>query len=255
MDESREFLRRGGSDDASGFQQHDARSEEQSFADVVSDEHDGFAEAAGERAEFTLKFAARNGVERAEWLVHKKDGGIGGEGAGNADTLALTTRELARAARGKFIRIKANELQEFPDASGNSIGMPFFERGDQADVFRDGEVRKKAGFLNDVADVTAKTDGIPDGGGAAFHQNFSGGRHEHAIDEAEKSGLAAAAAAEKNESLTGKNGKRNIANEISKGRNLRLAGGTGYTVGDASNVNGRCRGRFRKGQRFRIHFD
>ena len=76
-------------DEAAGFEQSDARGQEQGFTDIVSDEHDGFAETAGEGAEFALQLGAGDGVKRAEGLVHEEDGRVGGKGAGDADALAL----------------------------------------------------------------------------------------------------------------------------------------------------------------------
>ena len=89
MVEAEKFLRGGAGDDAAGFKQDDARGEEKRFAQIVGDEDNGFAEAAGEGAEFALEFGAGDGIKRAEGLVHQKDGRIGGEGTSDADTLAL----------------------------------------------------------------------------------------------------------------------------------------------------------------------
>jgi len=84
------------------LQQHNARGEEQGFVQIVCDENNGFAEAAGERAEFALKLGASYRIERAKGFVHQQDGRIGSKGAGDSDALALATGKFARVAVGKF---------------------------------------------------------------------------------------------------------------------------------------------------------
>jgi hypothetical protein len=71
MVEAKKLLRRGAGDNATGLEQDYARSEQECFAQIVGDEYDGFAQTADEGAEFTLKFGAGNGIERAERLVHQ----------------------------------------------------------------------------------------------------------------------------------------------------------------------------------------
>src|SRR5712692_3097269 len=172
MIKAQEFLWRSSGDDAAGFEQDDAGSEEQRFAQIVSDEHDGLAEAAGEGAEFALELRAGDGIERAEGLVHQKKGGISSEGAGNTDALALAAGKFAGAAAGKFGWIKSNQGQELPDAHGGAAAVPFFERRNECDVFRDGEMGEEAAVLDDIADAAAKTDGVPSGGRAILDKNF-----------------------------------------------------------------------------------
>src|SRR5216684_4395721 len=116
MIKAQEFLWRSSGDDAAGFEQDDAGSEEQRFAQIVSDEHDGLAEAAGEGAEFALELGAGDGIERAEGLVHQKKGRIGGEGTSDADALALAAGKLARTAMREFAGIEADKMQHFIDA-------------------------------------------------------------------------------------------------------------------------------------------
>src|SRR5258708_33960833 len=79
--EAKELLWSGAGNDAASFEQDDAGSEKQRFAEIVGDEDDGLAEAAGEGAEFALELGAGDGVERTEGLVHEQDGRIGCEGA------------------------------------------------------------------------------------------------------------------------------------------------------------------------------
>lgn len=102
MIEAEKFLGRSEGDKTSGVKEGNAMAEKKGFADVVGDEDDGFVEAAGEGAEFALKFGAGDGIEGAEGLVHQENRRIGSKSTGDTDTLALTAGELARATGGKF---------------------------------------------------------------------------------------------------------------------------------------------------------
>src|SRR6267143_1301891 len=102
MIDAGKFLRRGVSDDSAIFEKNDARGEKERFAKVVGDKDDGFAETAGEGAEFALKLGAGDGIESAERLVHEENGRIGGKGASDADALTLAAGEFVRTAIDKF---------------------------------------------------------------------------------------------------------------------------------------------------------
>jgi hypothetical protein len=171
--EAKKFLRRGAGNNAAGFEQDNAGGEEQRFAQIVGDKDDGLAEAAGEGAEFALELGAGDGIERAEGLVHQKDGGIGGESAGDADALSLATGKFAGAAMREFAGIEADEMEHFIDANGGARGVPVFQSGDKGDVFCDGEMGEKTGFLNYVTDAAAEADGVPSGGRATLDEDFS----------------------------------------------------------------------------------
>jgi hypothetical protein len=194
MIDARKFLRSGIGNDAAAFEKDNARRQEQRFAKIVGDEDDGLAETAREGAEFALKLCARDGIERTEGLVHQEDGRIGGEGAGDADALALAAREFVRAAGGEFGGIEANESKEFVDASGSAGSIPFFKGRDERDVLGNGEMGEKACFLNYITDAAAEANGIPFGGGATADDDLACGGNEETIDEFKQRGLAAAAA-------------------------------------------------------------
>src|SRR5258708_36368611 len=106
MIEAKEFLRRCRCHDAASLKEHNARGEKHGFVQVVRDENNGVAEAAGERAEFALKLGASGWIERPKRLVHQQDGGIGSKGAGDTDALAVATGKFARVGVGKFSWIK-----------------------------------------------------------------------------------------------------------------------------------------------------
>ena len=172
MVEAKELLWRSAGNDAASFEQDDARSEKQRFAEVVGDEDDGLAQAAGEIAEFTLELGAGDRVERAEGLVHQQNGRIGRKGAGNADALTLAAGEFARAAMGEFTGIETDKLEHFLDAGGGAGGVPVFQSGDEGDIFCDGEMGEEAGVLNDITHAAAEAYGVPGGGRAALDEDF-----------------------------------------------------------------------------------
>jgi hypothetical protein len=122
--EAKKFLWRGTGNDAAVFEQDYAGGEEQGFSQIVSDEDDGFAEAAGEGAELALELGTGDGIERAEGLVHQKNGRIGGESAGDADALTLASGKFAGAAMRKFARVETDKLEHFLDAGGSAGGVP-----------------------------------------------------------------------------------------------------------------------------------
>src|SRR6266481_5528699 len=84
---TKKFLRSSAGDDTAAFEQHDARGKQQGFAQIVRDENDSFSKPTRERREFTLKFGAGDGIERAKWFVHQENRWIGRKGAGDADAL------------------------------------------------------------------------------------------------------------------------------------------------------------------------
>jgi len=127
----------------------------------MRDKNDCFAQTVRESAEFALELGAGDGIERAEGLVHKENRRVGGESAGDADALPLAAREFAGVAAGEFARLEADKLKHFVDAGGGAGGIPFFQSGNEGDVFRNGKMREKARLLNDVADAAAKADGVP----------------------------------------------------------------------------------------------
>jgi hypothetical protein len=173
MVEAKKFLRRGAGNNAAGFEQHDARSEEKCFAKIVSDKDDRFAKTARQSAEFTLKLGTRDRIECAERFVHQKNRRVGGEGAGDANALTLSAGKFARVAMCEFAGIEAHKVKHFFDARGDARGVPTFEAGHEAHIFRNREVGEETGVLNDVADAAAEADGVPRGGRAILDQDFS----------------------------------------------------------------------------------
>ncbi len=229
-----------------GFEQGDARGQEQGFADVVGNEDNGFAETPSQRAEFALQLGAGNGVERAEGFVHEEDGRVGSKGAGDTDALALAAGEFARVAFCEFAGLETDEAHHFHKTREPFGWRPIFEVGNKRDVFCNREVREKPSFLNDITDAAAQADGIPVGGGATVDEHCSRGGKQESIDELEERGLAAAATSEEDEGFGGGNAKRNIRNKRARGSAVSRRSATGDTAKLDDRFDGGCE--------FRIHF-
>src|SRR5438552_17581058 len=118
MVEVKKFLWRSPCNNMAGFEQNDARSEEKSFAKVVSDKDDRFTKTVDQGAKFALKLRARDGIESAEGFVHQENGWIGCKSTGNSYALALASREFARVAMREFARIVADKMEPFIEAVG-----------------------------------------------------------------------------------------------------------------------------------------
>ena len=205
MVEVKKFLWRGACNNMAGFEQNDARSEEKSFAKVVSDKDDRFTKTVDQGAKFALKLRARDGIESAEGFVHQENGWIGCKSTGNSYALALASREFARVAMREFARIEADKVKHFLNSHGDARGVPAFETGDETDIFRNGEMREKASILNHVTDAASQADGIPGSGRTILDQDFSFRGKQHTVYQFKERGLAAAAAPEEHKRLTVRN--------------------------------------------------
>ena len=168
----------------------------------MSDEDDGLSEAASEGAELALKLGARNGIERAKGLVHQENWRIRGESAGHPDTLALAAREFSWTAMSEFGRVEADELEHFFDSGGHARCIPIFEAGNEGNVLGDREMGEEAGLLDDVTNAAAEPNRVPVGCGAVLDEDIALRGEQQAVDQLEEGGLAAAAAAEKDDGLT-----------------------------------------------------
>ena len=85
--------------------------------------------------------------------------------------------------------------------ASDPLRAPPFQARHQPDVFGDREVREQARFLNDVTNPAAQPDGVPRGGGPAFHQNLAGSRREQPVHHLERRGFSGAASAQQHQRL------------------------------------------------------
>lgn len=95
-------------------------------------------------------------------------------------------------------------------------------------------MRKKAGFLKDVANAAAEMNGIRRESRAAFDEDLAGGRKEQAIDELKERGFAASAAAKKDEGFAARNGEGDVRNDGTR-RNIV------YAIADIAEFDSRLR--------------
>ena len=95
--------------------------EAEGLVDVVRHEDHRLGEARLQVAELVLQAGADERIERAEGLVHQQDRRIGGQGAGEADALALAAAQLRGIASG--------ELSGSRPSSANSSRTRWRRRG------------------------------------------------------------------------------------------------------------------------------
>ena len=82
----------------------DPRGQRQRLAHVVRDDDDGLADRGLDAPKLAVQLAARDGIERAERLVHQQNRRIGGERARDPDALALAAGQLLRPPRRELVR-------------------------------------------------------------------------------------------------------------------------------------------------------
>ncbi len=139
-------------------------------------------------------FDAGVGVEIAGGFIGEKDGGIGGEGAGDGDTLPL--------AAGEFFGEVVEALFEFDEGEEFAGAVVNFGRGPatqverEGDVFQAGESGEEVEELEDEADFVAADAGELVVGDAAqegaIDADIAIGGAIEPTDEIEESGFAGA---------------------------------------------------------------
>jgi hypothetical protein len=109
MIDAQKFLRLGAGYNSAVLQQHDTRRQQKSFTQIVGDEDNGFAQAAGQGRKFPLQLGTGDRIECAKRFVHKQDGGVSAKGSSNADALSLAAGELRRTPLRKLFWIKTHD--------------------------------------------------------------------------------------------------------------------------------------------------
>ena len=210
--------RRAGPDQAARVEDADAIGQCNRFGHVVRDQEHRLAQPRLDAAELVLQLAARDRVERAERLVHQQDRRIRGEGARDADALALSARQLIGPARGVVVVREPDQPEQFADARAHALVLPAFEPRHHGDVVGDGQVRKEPDVLNDVAHGPSQADHIPFARVSALHAHLARLGQQQSIDQLEDRGLAGAARPDERHGLTGIDSQRESV------QNGRLAG-------------------------------
>ena len=169
----------------------------------MGDEDDGLVEGFLELLEFVLEVAADDGVEGAEGLVHEQDGGVHGEGAGEADALLHAAGEF-----GGHGAAPAAEADEFEGLFGAvaavaSVGALDFEA--PGGVVEHGAVGHEAEVLEDHGEFGAAEFAeffVGEGGDfAPAEPDFADGGVDQAVDAADEGGFAAAGETHDDEDL------------------------------------------------------
>src|SRR5262249_27916050 len=151
--------------------------------------------------ELALKVAARDGIDRAKGLIHEHDGRIGGERARHADALALAAGKLVRKSICEGIGFEADQGEQLANALASALLRPALEPRDEADVGLDVVMGQEPYLLNDVADASPQSNGIPRCRCLAFDQHFTPRRFDEAVHEAERRRFARTAPTEQNDGV------------------------------------------------------
>ena len=113
-----------------------------------------------------------------------------GEGASNADALALAAGKLIGKAFSDGRGVKADFLEQLIGAGSLFAFGTTLKGRDHGYVFGDGEVGKQPYLLNDVTDPSPERDRVPFRRGLALDVHRSLGRLDQAVDQPQRGGFA-----------------------------------------------------------------
>ena len=146
-------------DKTSVFHQQDRVAEPGGFADVVSDEDDGFVQGSENFFQIDLEFTADQWVERSQRFVEQKNVRVKHQGPHQAHALILTAGEL----HGEAVHAVERELGEGGQATHAGIDLRFWQpkiAGHKRHILPCGQMRKEPALLDDVAYAAAKLDDV-----------------------------------------------------------------------------------------------
>ena len=178
----------------------DAVGQGQGLVHVVGDEDDGLPQLLLEPLDQLLEGIARDGVERAEGLVHQDDLGVRGQRPNDAHALLLPAGELRGVALQKAL-VQPHAFHEPLRRGAPALLVPFQKAGDQRDVLVDRHVGHQADLLDHVADPAAQPHRVHGRDVASVQEDRSARRLRHAVDHAHAGGLSAAAGADEDDEL------------------------------------------------------
>src|SRR6267378_2713516 len=188
--------------DLSFVHQHYAVSHLQRLFLVVSDEDGGDVQVVVQPAQPPPQVLAHLGVERAERLVQQQDLGLDGQRASERDSLALAPRELRRVAVRKPVEL--DQAQQVVHPRLDLLARrPRPSRPDpetEGHVLEDRHLPEERVVLEAEAHLALA--GAASRGLLAVDEDFTGIGRGQASDDAQQSGLAAAARAEQRHQLT-----------------------------------------------------
>lgn len=94
------------------------------LVEVVGDDDDRLLQLLLDLDQLVLQPLPRDGIDRAEGLVHEEHGRVGGEGAGHSDALLLAAGEFLRVPVPVDIRVEGDELQQLVDPRADPLLRP-----------------------------------------------------------------------------------------------------------------------------------
>ena len=166
----------------------------------MGDEHDRLVEVALESNGFLLQFGPHDGVDRAEWLIHQQDVGVGRKPARDADTLLLATRELA----GIPVRdgpVEADRVEKLESIGSSLLPGHAIQHGNRRDIVDDLEMWQEAGVLHHVPNAAPKCDGVTIGDALTIDLDVTTRRINHPVDHPQQGGFAATGRTDKHRRL------------------------------------------------------
>ena len=172
---------------------------------VVGDGDGGGAHLGDQLADQVVDDAGHDRVEAGGGLVEEDDGGVGGDGAGEADALLHAARELGRVEVGGL----GPEADAARACRWRARGRP---RGEQrlagvaqaeGDVLPDRQAVEERAALEQHAEVAQEGAAVDRGEGHAVDQDLAAVGREDAEDAFQRHRLAGARAADDDEALAG----------------------------------------------------
>ena len=188
--------------------EQDAVGEQDGLVDVVGDHERGLPGVADQAQHLVLQGAAGEGVERAEGLVHQEEGGLDGQGAGDADALLHAARELGRLAVGGVAQ--ADEVEHLVGVVLDlGAGPVLVAAADgEGDVALGGEPGEQGVGLEDDGAVERRAGDL-----VAVHDDDAGVRRLEAGEDVEDGGLAAAGVADEGDELAALDAEPDVAED------------------------------------------
>ena len=177
------------------------------LVDVVGDEQDRLAEVGLQAQQLVLQLDAHHGVDRRERLVHEQHRRVTGQRAGHPDALLLAAGEL-RGPALRHRRVEADALEHLGRPGPGLLAREALEHRHRRHVVEHAAVRKEAGLLDDVADAATQQRRIALGDVLAGEQHRARRGLDHAVDGAQRGGLAAARGPHQHRDLTLAGGQR-----------------------------------------------
>src|SRR5215204_3473491 len=190
---------------------------------VVGDEDDSLLDVLLDVQELVLEPLARDGVNRAEGLVHEHDRGVCRHRARYPDPLLLPTREFRRIAVPVVVRVEADELEELVHTLSYTLLVPAKEARYGGDVHRDGAVGEEAYLLDGVADLAPQLGAAHSGDRLPVYEDIAVCGLDEPVYHPHRRGLAASRRTYQNANLPFGNFEGEMVDDGCVGAGIGLA--------------------------------